>query len=679
MRGRTFAVLGGILGLCACSGVVSTRILADAFNGGALDSHADPFYSRPRRATDTVYWRMRDEIGEAYFGQGSTKARVVGWLDYLDEHAKDFMFEIISRQLDGDAASSSPGLSERDGPEANVREKPESQKRIQAALDRTTVPVSPGGEPFCDPSQPNHPNAEAIERFADYVRFQVALEAAATNAAQLVRERFASMPETIAGAKRAFHDTATYLANRKWRRDEKHHVTGLVVKGGAATGIFSAGVVYVALNLVNECIKAGKCSPEHSGFMMASGTSTGATIATAVDVFHTLLGEEGARKLAMQKYLDWYLCSSMNDLYCVRNHVLFNLARGDGAQSTDIQDSFLDFDGLAFKAEHAYGCAEMTNPMELILNTVDFRTGRLYSLSDQDPATLGAPWDVAKAVVSSAALPFIVRPTYNLRVDPIDAGHFAYLDGGIRSELPLLALVRRGVERLLVVSSSASVTGDDAPIGNALNMAIRYIDISTGGVTEAEIDHARTRVEASRLAEYEYCRSIIEDDRSAKAGPNPSRTGPLLCSGHCDADFLCAGDFARACSREGNQLHRALSNERIVSQTFQMTSVWRNEDRIAGLPGYSFNPDEQRRLMLAGAETARDQCPQIAAALDINDIDTGTLYQWCTPRLPTTQDQCGAALIAKLQKSPNAPDCPNEVGPTPTQDAGSTNYCPRVR
>jgi predicted acylesterase/phospholipase RssA len=286
---------------------------------------------------------------------------------------------------------------------------------------------------------------------------------------------------------------------------------------------------------------------------------------------------------------------------------------------------------------------------------------------------------VAKAVVSSAALPFIVRPTYNLRVDPIDAGHFAYLDGGIRSELPLLALVRRGVERLLVVSSSASVTGDDVPIGNALNMAIRYIDISTGGVTEAEIDHARTRVEASRLAEYEYCRSIIEDDRTAKAGPNRTKTGPLLCTGHCDADYLCAGDFARACSREGGQLHRPLSNERIVSQTFQMASVWRNEERIAGLPGYSFKPDEQRRLMLAGAEAARNQCPQIAAALDISGVDTGTLYQWCTPRLPTTCEQCGADLIAKLQKSPNAPDCANDNGPTPTPDAGSTNYCPKAR
>jgi hypothetical protein len=381
----------------------------------------------------------------------------------------------------------------------------------------------------------------------------------------------------------------------------------------------------------------------------------------------------------MGEYLGWYLCSSMNDLYCVRDGVVFNLARDKGAGGVIAQDSFLDFDGLAGKVESAYRCPEMNNRMELILNTVDFRTGRLYALSDQDPATLRTPWDVAKAVVSSAALPFIVRPTYSLPVDPRAPGPFAYLDGGIRSELPLLALVRRGVERLLVVSSGASVVGDVAPIGNALDMAIRYIDISTGGVTEAEIDHARTRAEASRLAEYEYCRAAVDDDRTAKAGPSPTKPGPMLCSGHCDDDRLCAGDFRGACSRESGVVRKRLSNERIVSQTFQMTSVWRDEERIPSLPGYSFNPDGQRRLMLAGMEAARDQCPQVAAAVGIEGVDRDTLFAWCTPRLPSTAEQCPKDVLARLQSSPDAPVCQNDDGPTPTPGKDSTSACPRVR
>ena len=696
MRRFLLGAVFTLLFACACSGIVSTRKLADAFNGGVLDSTADPFYERSQRARDTVTWRMRDELGDAYFGQGAADARVVGWLDYLDTNADAFMREIVGRELDGGASNNLPlFVDEREAPAADaspstenekVKEKPVSQQRLEEALDKAGIAASPGDEPFCDPTAPDRPNHEAIERFADYVRFRVVLELAAGGATRLVEERLATMDDAVLGAKRAFHDTATYLANRKWRRDEKHPVTGLVVKGGAATGIFSAGVVYVALNLINECIKAGVCAPDHAGFMMASGTSTGATVAAATDIFHSALRKAGTARdkaaagtLAMNDYRNWYMCSSMNDLYCVRNNVAFNLARGSAGANMSVQDSFLDFNGLAGKIEGAYACGEMNNGMELILNTVDFRTGRLYSLSDQDPSTLRAPWDVAKAVVSSAALPFIVRPTYNLGVDPLDAGQFSYLDGGIRSELPLLALVRRGVERMLVVSSSASVTGDDAPIGNALGMAIRYIDISTGGVTEAEIDHARTRVQASRLAEYDYCKSLIEDDRTAKTCHPPTKTGSILCSGHCDEDYLCSGDFAHACSREAHKLRKRPSNERIVAQTFQMASVWRNEARIPSLPGYSFKPDEQRRLMLAGMEAARESCAQIAASLDIVGVKDETLYAWCTPRLPTTLEQCGAKLIAKLQTSPDAPDCPNDDGPTPDAGSGSTNYCPKVR
>ena len=686
MRACLLGVLGGICALCACSGVVSTRVLADAFNGGALDSTPDPFYGRSQRATDTVAWRMREELGEAYFEQGGKDAQVVQWLEHLAQNAPGFMHEIVARELSVPSAALDSGSVESAAANgaADGKETPSSQKKLRAALraihaDETVSPMGFGNEPLCDSSQPNRPNDHAVERFADYVRFQVSLDLAAQHASDLVQERFATMDEAIAGGRRAFEETAAYLANRRWRRDQKHRVTGLVVKGGAATGIFSAGVVYVALNLLNECLKANLCSPDHAGFAMASGTSTGATIATAVDVFHSAIRDASARAAAMRDFRDWYMCSSMDDLYCVRNHVAFNLARSHGGDSMEVQDSFLDFTGLARKVENAYRCQEMNNGMELILNTVDFRTGRLYALSDQDPATLRAPWDVAKAVVSSAALPFIVRPTYKLPVDPVAAGNFAYLDGGIRSELPLLALVRRGVERLLVVSSGASVTGDDAPIGNALNMAIRYIDISTGGVTESELDHARTRAQASRLAEYEYCQAALEDDRAARQGPNSSKKGPPLCGGHCDADALCAGDFTHACGLGiAAPTKKRLSNEGIVAQTFQSTSVWRNEERIPGLPGYAFNPNEQRRLMLAGVEAARAQCPEIAAALDIAGVPEDLLYSWCTPRLPSDLEQCGAALLQQLKNSPGAPDCSDDRGPTPSPDAGSTNDCPKV-
>jgi hypothetical protein len=79
--------------------------------------------------------------------------------------------------------------------------------------------------------------------------------------------------------------------------------------------------------------------------------------------------------------------------------------------------------------------------------------------------------------------------------------------------------------------------------------------------------------------------------------------------------------------------------------------------------------------MLAGIEAAREQCLEIAAALDIRGVDNKTLSAWCTPRLPSTLEQCGQARLDQLKASPDAPDCPDDKGPTPSPDAGSTSVC----
>jgi len=679
MRIRALGLLGaGMVGLFACN-LVASRELATAFNQGVLDSKTDPYYARSQRATDTVMWRMRDELGEGYFGQGGPgspghDARVVAWLQLLHDHAADFMDSSLRAWFAGDASAD---LSFEDDDHGSDKAAPASQQAIQKAITKSGI--APPSTPVCDGRTRN---PAAIAELADYVRFRVALQRAVTVTGKLVDERFATMDEVHSAAERAFGDTAAYLRTRQWKRELDHPVTGLVVKGGAATGIFSAGVVWVTLNMIDKCMQDDACRKRHPGFAMASGTSTGATVVGATDIFHTKLDDPKHRSEKLGDFLNWYLCSSMNDLYCVRNHVAFNLARGDGADPAKVQDALLDFKGLAAKIEQNYQCSEMTNGMELILNTVDFRTGRLYSLSDQDTATLRSRWDVAQAIVSSAALPFIVRPTYHLPVDPVpDAGNYAYLDGGIRSELPLLALVRRGVERLLVVSSGSSITGDNTPLPNALGMAIRYIDISTGGVTEAEIDSARTSAEASRLAEYDYCRALVRDDATKKSR---GEVGTALCTGTCDADYLCSGDYERVCTRDTKNLHLAQNNEQIVAHTFQVTNVWRNEDRIPGLPGYAFDPVEQRRLMLAGAESAREKCTQIATTLGVDvgtgpdQVDLQKLYAWCTPPLPSVESVCGAAKIAELKKSPDAKNCADDEPPSPSPDAGnSAATCPR--
>lgn len=677
LGGRRWLAVGMICfgGAAACHGIVPTRTLVDAFNGGMLDSSNDPFYPPEKRAEDVVARRMREELGDGYFGQGRDDARVVLWLRALSTQAMPFM----SSALPVDAALASPT---EPAPAAKQTVQAAVQSRVKSALDTRAQTFVPVDRPLCRAR--HDADGEALEAFADYVRFRTALERAVGGAEALLDERLATITEVIHGAERAFGDTAAYLANRRWRRARAHPTTGLVVKGGAATGIFSAGVVWVALNVIDQCVKAGKCSRDDAGFALVSGTSTGATIVGAVDKFQTALADPRRDPHeAIAQYERWYLCSSMNDLYCVRNHTAVNLARGEGAAPADVQDSMLDFVGLAQKIEKDYGCDEMNNRTELVLNAVDFRTGRLYALSDQDRTTLAAPWDATMAIVSSAALPFIVRPVYHLPVDPKVDGNYAYLDGGIRSELPVLALVRRGVERVLVVSSGASITSESAPIHNAAKMAIRYLDVSTGGVTEAELEHAQSRAEAGRLAEHETCIDFLRKHD----GDAVRRGEPALCTGVCDREAVCSGDFAAACDREvsppktgdnGTPRHAE-----IIAKTWQMTSVWRDERRVPGLPGYAFEPVEQRRLMLAGAEIARQKCEAIASALgiELSAIDPdpakarATLFSWCTPTLPTTEEACGKKATEDAKQKKAAPDCANDDGPRPTPGIHSTDKC----
>lgn len=654
----------------ACHGLVPTRVLADAFNTGMLEARPDPYYSPEKRAEDVVARRMRDELTGGYFGQGRPDARVVLWLQVLGRNADAFMNETLT--VDEALATPVPPAAESPSRARG--------RRVEQSIDLhvDTLPVE---RPLC---RARHDvDAESVAVLADYVRFRTSVLRAVGAAGALLDERFATMGEATRGAQRAFEDSARYLEARRWRREIDRPVTGLVVKGGAATGIYSAGVVWVALNILDACVKQGVCDRGSAGFALMSGTSTGATIVGAVDKFQTALAApNGDTASALRLYEQWYLCSSMDSLYCVRNGSAINLARGEGAAKDAVQDSMLDFIPLAKKIEGNYGCGEMNNRSELVLNAVDFRTGRLYSLSDQDRSTLRAPWDVTKAIVSSAALPFIVRPIYDLPVDPLaDAGNFAYLDGGIRSELPVLSLVRRGVERVLVVSSDASVLGEAAPISNATDMAIRYIGVSTGGITEAEIEHARSRAEADRLAEHEACSDFLKkhDQGAILHGRSP------LCTGVCDRDAVCSGDFAHACDRVValRPIEGTPHNAEVVEKTWRMTNVWRDERRVPGLPGYAFDPAEQRRLMLAGAEAARQKCEAIAESLGIDvgpKLTKAKLYEWCTRRLPTNAQVCGQASVDAAKTQKQAPDCdapvdPAHPGPQPTPSGHSTEPC----
>jgi hypothetical protein len=321
----------------------------------------------------------------------------------------------------------------------------------------------------------------------------------------------------------------------------------------------------------------------------------------------------------------------------------------------------LDFNGLTGLLRDNVSCQAIENSSELILNTVDFRSGNLFAFSDQERFSIQTPEDVVQGALASAVLPVIVRPVYRFSTDRSGSPPHAYLDGGIRSELPIMPVVRRGAERVLVIGSSASVPGGTGNQPAAVDLAARYIDVSLAGVIETELAQSQSYAAGLRLAEQELCEDELGGDARCPAGD-------------CDAKAVCGARWDEMCrppaapgpsdAPSSNRAPRPTLSERL-RPLWKLGTIFRDERRIEPLHGYVFDRNEQRRLFLAGAEAVRVSCVRVARLLGIADDDprkplpdyfTRNFATWCAPELPA--DVCGAP-DAHARKS--AKDCSSEV------------------
>jgi hypothetical protein len=100
-----------------------------------------------------------------------------------------------------------------------------------------------------------------------------------------------------------------------------------------------------------------------------------------------------------------------------------------------------------------------------------------------------------------------------------------------------------------------------------------------------------------------------------------------------------------------------------------MENVWRDTRRVDGLAGYAFIPQEQRRLLIAGAEAAREHCDAILDVLGIPDDWREKARAWCVPALPSTNFCANRAgrgdggSAPPVSKEPSY--CANDDGPQP--------------
>jgi predicted acylesterase/phospholipase RssA len=655
------------MGAAIASGCLRTSVLVQKFNEGVIETGGgDPAREPAALRIETAERRVEQELIDGYFGQhkGANAAEdppIVAWLkrdarrsdapgvpwfstrvhEWLCNHGKRAHVSCLDRAETAVAADTPPAPSY--GAQT-------AQRKLMQEVTKVAPVEAAASPPVCW----NHElQPAAVAMFVDTIRYRLALRRAIEAGAALVDEGQIPLADLDRASAAAFDHSAAYLANRKWERNVWQHTAGLVVKGGASTGIFSAGAVWIALNIEHECRKDAACKAwtdeQHVSprFDLMSGTSTGAMVATAADIYYASKCD-AERDDRLELFEKWFVCSPAKDLYCTVNGTVTDLLTGH-------QMSLLEFDGLRKLLTSAVDASTLMNRSELLLNVVDFRTGRLYAFSDQDQ--LSEPAQVASAALASAALPVIVRPEEHLPSEPAEQGRFAYLDGGVRSELPLAAAIRRGAERLLVVSSSPSVMGEASERANGFDVLVRYIDVSTGGVLESEIDWAPRLAESRRLSEFIECR--IEAGKSPKVCP----------AGECDADKLCSGAWSEVCSvakgerpttttDAGRVLAAAQNAEDLLAPVWQTTSIYRDERRVPGLPGYLFRRADQRKLFLAGAEEARQRCLEIAGVLGLPS-DTNAwkkkLTAWCAPKLRPLTDLCGGEAADEELRSCSEP------------------------
>jgi len=654
--------------LAAPSGCLRTSVLVQKFNDGLIETgNGDPAHDPVSLRKEKVERRVEQELIDGYFGQSGPSARVASWLvrdartnQASAPNAKWFSSAVGQWLCDhgktAHVACPSPP-AELASAEATVlpRVRQHAQAKLTENVAELAATPSDALVPLCGGGKRND---AAVEVLADTIRYRLALRRAVEGAALLVDEGVLPLAETDVAAQSAFDKAAAYLVSRKWQRKLTQPTAGLVVKGGASTGIFSAGAAWVALNIEHECSRDPVCknvcvtrgiSPS---FELMSGTSTGAMVSTAVDIYNVAQCEE-QRRDRLRLFQQWFVCSPAGDLYCTVDGTVGNLATGD-------QLSLLKFDGLKQLLGAGVDQRTISNRSELILNVVDFRTGRYDAFSDQDPSELTTPADVTNAAVASAALPVIVRPEPHLPSEPSEKGNFAYLDGGIRSELPIAAAVRRGAERLFIVSSAPSVMLEATERKSGLDVLVRYIDVSTGGVLESEIDWAPRLAESRRLAEFTECR--LEYDGNVEK---------LCPGGSCNPVALCSGDWSNVCApaAAADSLAATRSAADLLSPIWQTTSIYRNDDRVPGLPGYLFRRADQRKLFLAGAEEARQRCFELTSLLGLPTVVPGDpswrskLLAWCAPTPEPLESLCQGIPESEALRSCTKPP-PPAISPT---------------
>lgn len=493
-----------------------------------------------------------------------------------------------------------------------------SRRTYRPCFDRLFAKL---GLPPQDPTLPlvyeKKPQPKArLER--DIIRVETLLEASVFSAVTFMRSNYpadlrADGPEDTLPSSKDWQDVrqgvhqglerfTTYQVShaRFARRDSSP--TAIVLSGGAGNGAFSTGGVWFLLHQVAK--KPALLAKARID--MVAAASTGALIGILIKDFYAAGPER--QRAALNTMVQSYLCSSNADLYCVTDAGVIDLGiTGTSGGETGL----VRFSGISKLLDAHIDWATFSSPVEYFATATEFKSGQLFYFSSADPGDVTDVASLKQAVLSSIPEPGMAEPMYH-----VGKNKGFFIDGGIRSGLPVLAPVLGGAEHLV---SFVNQRTDMFPLSqdppNALASLFRSIDLLTFQPIVGELSQGEFELATRRAAEYELCMDRSQA-RAASQG---------VAFDYDAANRFCAyrrpGEAAQP-GAQGKAVLHALEPLYQSSQVFQPRVVPPGFERFVGTDlvglnaaGYSFSPGVMFRQFALGAATLLQRCDEVATAL----------------------------------------------------------------
>ena len=405
---------------------------------------------------------------------------------------------------------------------------------------------------------------------------------------------------------------ASYQAARPRTTRGSKPVTAWVLSGGSANGAFSAGAAWWLLKSREQC---GAACASYSVDMLG-GTSTGTLIAAVTKRYFSPLSSQADRDALLALLVDRYTCSTNAELYCAQNLSIYDVLFADPAPARGL----VKFDELRKLITTNIGALPIINSApEQFASTVDFESGRLFHVSSVEQKDATGWYDALEA---SIVEPLLAEPMAS-----VSGKKGTWIDGGLRSGLPLSTALRRGADRAVMFVNTAMEWIPQTRQPNAMAVGFRALDLFSLPPVQGELAFAEQERVLRGAGEKERCLARYNFDTAGAAAVNIERR----CSGLPPlATAPMAYSFAPV-SQPGTPALDRLPDTYRGAWIFMPIEVPEALQQVARLPdeaptpvqwdelgsvGYQFNPREMWRLFAFGAVTAQQRCEDVAKTLE---------------------------------------------------------------